>query len=53
MSNKIIPLALFDSIKNIDDKNDYAYLDKNYDLNDITIALKFLKAYKERRSGYI
>lgn len=43
---KTIVLALFDSIENINDKNDYAYLSDQYDLNDINIALRFLKYYR-------
>lgn len=43
---KTIPLALFDSIENINNENDYSYLKEGYDLNDIKIAIKFLKSYK-------
>lgn len=42
---KIIPLAIFDSIDNIDNKNDYSYLNSSYDLSDIKIATEFLKSY--------
>ncbi len=45
MSKKIMPLALFDSIENIDNKNDYSYLNKDYEPKDISLALRFLKAY--------
>lgn len=49
---KIIPLALFDSIENINDKNDYGYLSKNYDLNDIKLAVKFLSSYKDSQGTF-
>ena len=41
----MMPLALFDSIEHLECENDYSYLDSGYDLNDITIALRFLKSY--------
>ena len=42
------PLPLFDSIKyvDVDYEKDFSYLDDCYDLNDIKIALRFLKSYK-------
>lgn len=42
---KIIPRALFDSLENIEIKNNYSYLDASYNLNDIKIARDFLSAY--------
>jgi len=39
------PLALFDSLENIYVKHDYSYLSSEYDLNDINIAINFLKSY--------
>ncbi len=41
-----MPLALFDSIENFDEKYDYYYLCNSYDIKDIEVALSFLKAYR-------
>ena len=49
---KVIPLALFDSIENINQENDYSYLDNNYDLNDIKTARKFLMAYQGSKGTF-
>lgn len=46
MNKSIIPLALFDSIENINGANDYSYVSRQYNLNDIKIAFRFLKSYK-------
>ncbi len=40
-----VPLSLFDSIDNINNENDYSYLNDSYDLNDIDISKQFLKSY--------
>lgn len=45
MIKTVVPLALFDSIDHIQDKNNYAYLDERYNLNDIQITNEFLKSY--------
>lgn len=42
---KIIPKALFDSLENIRDENNYSYLNENYVFDDIEIARKFLASY--------
>ncbi len=41
----MMPLAMFDSIEHIDRENNFSCLDKSYNVNDIMIALKFLKSY--------
>jgi hypothetical protein len=43
---KTIPLALFDSLQYINDQENFPYLNKDYRLADIQIALRFLKHYK-------
>ncbi len=40
-----VPLALFDSLENIDTNNCVGQLKNNYHLNDIKIATAFLKSY--------
>lgn len=39
------PLALFDTLQNIDNEIEYDYLSDNYCLNDTKQAIKFLKLY--------
>ncbi len=46
MPSQVTPLALFDSMENIHENNDFSYLTENYNLNDIKIAIRFLKSYK-------
>lgn len=43
---KTLPLALFDSMQNLNNAMDYAYLNEHYHRNDIKVALSFLKAYQ-------
>jgi len=45
------PLPLFDSIEYFD-KNDFQYLTDSYFLNDIKIAVSFLKSYKEAQGTF-
>lgn len=46
------PLALFDSLENIENEQDYSYLDSAYDLQDIRMATAFLKAYRDRKGTF-
>lgn len=50
MNNQTIkltkPLPLFDSIEHITTAKDWSYLDKRYHLQDIEMALLFLKSYR-------
>lgn len=46
MADKILPLALFDSLEYVSEQQQFDYLSSAYNRKDITIALSFLKAYK-------
>lgn len=46
MNQRIIPLALFDTLDHINSQNAFSYLSEAYSLEDIHMALKFLKSYQ-------
>jgi site-specific recombinase XerD len=46
MTKQVSPLALFDSLEYIDTQKSFPYLNDCYNIEDIKIALRFLKSYK-------
>ena len=50
---KMSPLALFDSINNFSEENDFSYLDnEKYCMEDISVSLKFLNAYQGSKGTF-
>ncbi len=48
----IMPLPVFDSIEYFNFEKKFSYLNELYDLNDIKVALRFLKAYKGNQGTF-
>lgn len=52
MTKVTAPLPIFDSIAHISQKQSYRYLGEKYNLDDIKVALKFLKAYEGSKGTF-